>query len=179
MTLCAWRRECLFGEVVEGFNKLSTLGQILYEEWLRSSVICKEIQLYDDEFIIMPNHLHAIVWIIAIVGADGIRPEIADSTYLDPAGGAKDEGARRGPLPKSLGAFIAGFKSSVTSRAQRELIMMAIWQRNYYEHIIRNGVELRRIYDYVQYNPARWEQDQLHPAALPNPFNREKDQPGK
>jgi len=105
----------------------------------------------------------------SINGADGIHP-ITQSA---------NEGARRSSRltrrPKSLGAFIAGFKSSVTSRACRELIMTAVWQRNYYDHILRNEAEYRRIFDYIQNNPAQWQQDQLHPSAPPNPFNRENE----
>ena len=49
-----------------------------------------------------------------------------------------------------------------------------LWQRNYYEHIIRNEADLRRIEEYIQNNPLRWEQDQLHPQAVPNIFNQDR-----
>ena len=52
--------------------------------------------------------------------------------------------------------------------------MSGIWQRNYYEHIIRNETELRKIWDYIEANPDQWEQDQLHPDASSNRFNQEK-----
>jgi hypothetical protein len=73
-----------------------------------------------------------------------------------------------------LGAFIAGFKAAVTSRARSDLRMTGIWQRNYYEHIIRNEQEFQAIWNYIDTNPQRWEMDQLHPAAPPNPLNQEK-----
>jgi putative transposase len=68
---------------------------------------------------------------------------------------------------------VAGFKSSVTSRARRELDVSGIWQRNYYEHIIRNQAEMERIQAYIHDNPIQWEADQLNPAAEPNRFNQE------
>ena len=62
-------------------------------------------------------------------------------------------------VPRSLGSFIAGFKASVTSRAGRELNMTGIWQRNYYEHIIRNERELHNIARYIRDNPLNWQLD--------------------
>jgi putative transposase len=75
----------------------------------------------------------------------------------------------------SLSSFIAGFKASVTSRARRELDITGIWQRNYYDHIIRNETELMKIWHYIDTNPSKWEEDQLHPDAPPNPFNQDKE----
>ena len=161
VTICAWQRECLFGEVVEGEVRLSALGMIVREEWMRSGEIRKELRLYKDEFVIMPNHVHGIVWII---GADGNRPE---------GGGASLAPVQLRREAHSLSSFVAGFKATVTSRARRELNISGIWQRNYYEHVIRDEVDLRRIEDYIQNNPLRWGQDQLHPQASPNKFNQD------
>ena len=71
VTLVTYRRDPIFGEIVAGQMKLSPLGQIVREEWLRSIGIRNEIRLYADEFVVMPNHFHGIVW---IVGADGVCP---------------------------------------------------------------------------------------------------------
>lgn len=101
------------------------LGQIVREEWLRSGEIRQEIRLFDDEFMVMPNHGHGIIWIMDTVGADGVRPNMR-------------EGA-------ALGAFMAGFKASVSSRARHELDMTGIWQRNDYEYIIRSDREWNNI----------------------------------
>jgi hypothetical protein len=75
VTLCAWQREDLFGAVVNGEMHLNPLGQIVHDEWLRSMGIRQEIRLYEDEFVVMPNHLHGIVCIVDTVGADGVRPD--------------------------------------------------------------------------------------------------------
>jgi REP element-mobilizing transposase RayT len=153
VTMCTHQRDHIFGEVINGDMKLSRLGEIVREEWLRSAEIRKEIQIVEDEFVVMPNHLHGINWIVQSVGADGVRPTIHD---------AHREGTRRVPLqraPRSLGSFVAGFKASVTSRANRELNMTRIWQRNYYEHIVRDDRELDTIRWYILNNPLNWQLD--------------------
>lgn len=160
VTLVTYHRAKIFGEVVDGVVRLSPVGQIVHDEWMRSIGIRREIRLFEDEFVVMPNHVHGIVWIVETIRAD-------------------DEGARRAPRPalyrppKSLGSFIAGFKSAVSSRAKRELGMTAIWQRNYYERIIRDEAAFECIWKYIDNNPLKWELDQLHPAAPPNQFNQE------
>jgi len=184
ITLVTHRREMIFGDVVEAQMVLSALGQIVQDEWMRSIQIRKEIRLYEDEFVVMPNHAHGIVW---MVGADGLRPDYRPPNKIVTANpdrpgiirphdeiGAMEEDARRAPLRgRSLGAFVAGFKSSVTSRARRELNMTEIWQRNYYENIIRSETSFNNIWNYIDNNPHKWAQDQMHPSAPPNQFNRE------
>lgn len=168
MTICAFQREEIFGTVVNGVMKLSPIGEIIICEWFRSAGIRKEILLYEDEFVVMPNHIHGIVWIIERndVGANGVRP------VDPPEGGASRgvrptlEGTRRVPLrlaQRSLASFIAGFKSAVTSRVRRELNMANIWQRGYYEHIIRNETEFEKIWNYIDSNPLKWQEDQENP----------------
>jgi len=146
VTLCTWQRECLFGEVVEGVMRLSPTGRIIEVEWQRLGYHFPHICL--DAFVVMPNHLHGII----VVNDPGMRPN--------------------GPPAGSLGAMIGQFKSRATKRiwARSENERAPIWQRNYYEHIIRDEADLRRIREYIQNNAARWDQDQLHPAAPPNRF---------
>ena len=195
ITLVTFQRDEIFGEVVNGEVKLSALGKMVSEEWLRSMEMRKEIRLNEDEFVVMPNHLHGIVW---IVGADGIRPDSNASTVgadgirpigvhpnairpnsvhmIDQEKGVNaGQGACHAPVqraPRSLGSFIAGFKAAVSSRARRELEMEGIWQRNYFEHIIRNEREFTAIWNYIDANPLRWYEDQLHPKAPSNRFNQ-------
>lgn len=170
ITLVAHRRECLFGEIVGGDMQLSPLGRIVYDEWIRSIGIRKEIHLYEDEFIVMPNHLHAIVWIVGVVGADGVRPSNGfhiSNTYEIGADHVQ-RGAYHAPLrriPRSLSSFVAGVKAAVTSRSGKELNMTGIWQRNYYDHIIRNDQDFMNIWEYIDTNPQRWQEDQLHPPT--------------
>jgi putative transposase len=194
LTLCAWRRENLFGTICNGQIQLSPLGEIVQQEWYRSVQIRREIELNTEEFVVMPNHIHGIVRLIEVsegvqptpesatdfpnpVGADGIRP-IKEGACHAP----QPEGASLAPQPenqplrregRSLGSFVAGFKAAVTARAGKELGFHSIWQRNYYEHIIRNEAAYARIRAYIQSNPLRWAGDQLHPDAAPNKFNQD------
>jgi REP element-mobilizing transposase RayT len=161
VTLCTQGRECLFGAVVAGGMILNELGQIVYEEWKRSSEIRREIEL--DEFVVMPNHMHGVIWILESddVRAGDVRAHGRASDVR--ADGRPPQSPQR--APKSLGSFVAGFKSAVTKRIneQRGTPGVPVWQRNYYEHIIRNDADLRRIREYIVNNPLKWELDQLHP----------------
>ncbi|MDD4901473.1 MAG: transposase [Patescibacteria group bacterium] len=145
ITVCAENRECLFGRIENEKMILNEMGRIVEREWLKTSEIRKEIYL--DEYVIMPNHFHAIVFInnngigISTVGANG-----------------------RSPLrmrPKSISSLMAGFKSSATSCINkfRHTPLVPIWQRNYYEHIIRNEISLDKIRNYIANNPGGWPND--------------------
>jgi putative transposase len=179
---------CLFGEIVGEEMHLSALGQIVRDEWFRSAQIRKEIRLSEDEFVVMPNHIHGIIWIEAdSVRADGVR--LNDGAHpvesvLPEAGaggvchagarheGEGREGARRAPLrrpARSLPSFVAGFKSAVAGRAKRELAISNVWHRNYYEHILRDRSDWERVCDYIRSNPSRWARDAKNPAR---PFPR-------
>ena len=84
VTLVTHRRDPVFGEVSGGEMKLSALGQIVLDEWMRSIGIRKEIQLHEDEFVVMPNHNHGIVWMVGVMGAVGayaIRPNLRTNHY--------------------------------------------------------------------------------------------------
>lgn len=144
--------------------QLNELGQIVADEWMRSRSIRREIDF--DAWVIMPNHIHGLVWIQAsdvpqdLVGANGRLPlhGMAHSTNQD----------RLVPpmKPRSLSSFIAGFKSATTKRINlmRNAAGTPVWQRNYYEHIVRSEESLQHLQRYIQNNPLSWQQDQLHPG---------------
>ena len=158
VTLVTYARECMFGEIgADGVLMLNPLGEIAREEWGKSTGIRREIAL--DEFIIMPNHVHGIVLMLGhdTVGAHGRAP--LPNPFHRP--------------PKSLGAFVAGFKSATTKRLNqtRATPGAPVWQRNYYDHIVRDEGDLARLRTYIQDNSAQWALDQFHPAAPPNRFD--------
>ena len=141
VTICTHQRQCLFGEIRNGKMILNQIGKIVSQEWLKSAEIRQEITL--DEWIIMPNHLHGIVVINNKLGAS-----------LAPL----QEDQRK---PKSLSSFIGGFKSSVTKRIKTicEHSNPVIWQRNYYEIIVRDEKQLNQIRQYMINNPQAWNED--------------------
>ena len=148
MTIVTRDRKCLFGDVIDGQIRLNHCGETVQDEWEKSAQIRKEIDL--DSFVVMPNHIHGI-----IVFTDA--PERA--TRRSPL--------QFGPTRRSLGAFVGGFKSSVTKRIHelRGSPGMPVWQRNYFEHVIRNEESLHRIRQYILDNPTRWEFDRENPRA--------------
>ena len=115
ITLVTYQRDMLFGEIKNGVMKLNRHGQIVHEEWFRSAQIRKEIRLYEEDFVVMPNHMHGIVWIVDDnnnddVEVDGIRPIEINH---DSVGATGRSPLRNGPKPKSVSSFVAGFKSSL------------------------------------------------------------------
>jgi putative transposase len=166
VTICAQGRESLFGEITDGEMVLNGFGGIVREEWLRSAEIRKEIIL--DEFVVMPNHFHGIIMITGMVGAHGGAPNTTGVAGHGHDGVSDEKGARRAPLraSKSLGSFIAGFKSAVTKRINhlRENPGCPVWQRNYFERVIRNVREFAAIREYIANNPVKWAMDKENPA---------------
>ncbi len=215
ITICIYKRELLFGEIMNFEMNLNNIGNLVKNEWLLSESIREELTL--DEFIIMPNHLHGIVKFImqddfkgrlvednaltydSSVGAQGIAPlpgchptlgldKQAHSGAPLPSHSMLrlDKQAHSGAplrrLPKSLGSFIAGFKATSTKsvNVERGKPGYPLWQRNYYEHIIRNEDELYKIRDYIRGNPMKWEYDEENPNSDPSnrimtPFRNVKD----
>ncbi len=153
ITIVSQDRACLFGEVVNGEMRLNEFGEFVRDEWFQSAQIRQEIQLNPDEFVVMPNHIHGVVWIVgdgASVGAHGRAPLPMQR------------------MPRSLASFIAGFKSAVTKRIneRRGTPGLPVWQRNYYEHIVRDDDELRRIREYITNNPLQWALDRENPHVV-------------
>ena len=165
-TLVTQGREPLFGKIVDGEMQLNAAGKIAQEEWVRTPSVRPEMGI--DEFVVMPNHVHGIVIIrenydIPAVGAHGCAP------LPEPNNRASQTTHRK---PRSLGSFIAGYKSIVTRRVNAHFgtIGVPLWQRNYYERIIRNENEWDRARRYIQNNPLNWELDTenlQHPEEKP------------
>jgi REP element-mobilizing transposase RayT len=155
LTVCTFGRACLFGDVVEDAMRLSALGRIAEEEWLKTPGMRPEVEL--DAYVVMPNHLHAVV----LITADGVSTRHR---------GESADGAPRAPRQRearSLGSLVAGYKAVVTGRARRELgwDSGSVWQRSYFEHIIRTDRALDEIRVYIEANPWRWAWDDENPAA--------------
>ncbi len=149
MTICTHNHECFLGQVVDNVMRLNDYGRIVKEEWLRTAAIRSEVEL--DEFVVMPNHVHGVVVI-----NQGRRPKVGAH------GRAPLQFERKA---KSLGSLIAGYKSAATKRINelRGTPNCPVWQRNYYEHVIRDEDELNRVREYVLDNPAKWLEDAENP----------------
>lgn len=169
ITICTHQRECLLGEIVDGEMQLSLLGEIVRSNWMRLPYHHSHFQL--DVFVVMPNHFHGIVWLSSTDGrgeafALEITAEADDiNANASPLHGHRFNGTRSG----LIGAIVQNFKSVSTRRINqiRKTAGIPIWQRNYYEHIVRDDRVLQYIRQYIQNNPLSWQEDQLHPNNPP------------
>jgi len=149
ITICVHNRRCIFGSIKDGEMLLNRAGGIARDEWLRSLELRPGLEF--DQWVIMPNHLHAIVVL--------------------PTGTSQAAGAHScAPLqrkPRSLASFVAQYKAAVTRRLRWAgmLRQPKLWQRNYFEHIIRTERALDALREYIYYNPLKWELDKLNPKA--------------
>ena len=136
VTLCTNQRAHLFGLIVDERMTFSNLGHVVEQEWLHTPHIRPNICL--DAFVVMPDHFHAVVMITE-------RAEVATASGF------------RSPS-HTLGAIIRGFKAAVTRQANTVTgtTGLILWQRNYYEHIVRDDADLDRIRRYISANPSRW-----------------------
>jgi REP element-mobilizing transposase RayT len=108
-----------------------------------------DMNLTPGEFIVMPNHFHAII----IIGENKYNTDKTDSTLS-----AKN---KFGPQSKNLASIVRGFKIGVTTNA-RKLHADFEWQTHYYDHIIRNEKSFQQISEYIISNPMRWKEDKFY-----------------
>jgi REP-associated tyrosine transposase len=165
VTLCTQAKSHLFGHIVEGEMHRNELGDFvaLCWEWLAERYLYIKL----DEWIVMPNHLHGII-VITNQGGDSASKTGGGSRTADQAGGGSrtaDQaggGSRTAPtMRKPLGRLIGAFKTVSTSRIneRRGTPGRLLWQRDFYEHIVRDDDELNKIRDYIRTNPLRWNTD--------------------
>jgi REP element-mobilizing transposase RayT len=166
VTIVTWQRDCLFGEVVNDEMILNKAGKIVQWEWENLAQSFKLVELGIGQ--VMPNHFHGILS-FRDVGANRPALTIVSASKASLHNGILD-GSDGSPLPRgskaaSLGAVIGQFKSRVTKRLWKmpELAGTPIWQRNYYERIIRNEKEMDAIWRYIEANPANWMEDEENP----------------
>jgi REP element-mobilizing transposase RayT len=171
VTVCCQNRECIFGDVTGGEMQLNRWGEIVLNCWRAIPQHFAGVEL--DDFMMMPNHIHGIIVInrwtqeylakpkhaLENVGARHALPLRNPEPHVPiPASGR--------PIAGSLGIIVGSFKSAATKRIneQRGTPGATIWQRNYYEHIIRNEDSLNKTRQYIQTNPAQWDADLENPA---------------
>lgn len=144
VTICAAGKYPLFGFIRGGKVHLNNLGQIVNDCWASIELIRKQVSL--DAYIVMPNHIHGIIRLTEESEATAIPTRV------------------QGMTSGSLGAILAQYKSIVTKRGQTlaPAAPRQIWQRNYYDHIIRNQKSLDKIRRYIVENPLRWQDDEFY-----------------
>ena len=137
VTICSHQHRLLFGQIVSGEMQLNIAGQLVFDVWQNLSVQHPNIVLHD--FIIMPNHFHGVIQI----------------TYQ---------------TQDTIGVMVQTFKRITTNgyinlvkQHQLPRFSQRIWQRNYWERVIRDEQEFNNICGYIQRNPKTWDEDTLNP----------------
>ena len=159
----------MFGNIANGEMMLNDAGKIANECWLEIPNHFPNVFLH--EFVVMPNHIHGIVELIS-VGAENFPPNIRNFPPNITNGGndvrandgndvrANNDSPLRSPS-KTIGSVVRGYKIGVTKWMRLNTNVYDVWQRNYWEHIIRNENDYHRIAEYIINNPKQWDNDQL------------------
>lgn len=149
ITICVKNRECLFGDVVNGKMEYSEIGEIAKQCWLEIPKHFSFVKL--DEWIVMPNHVHGILFF-----TDHCDNERRDAKFCVSTINAKTKnGNSFGPQSMNLASVVRGFKIGVTKYARQNLKIDDIWQPRFYDRIIRNELELNHERDYIIENPTK------------------------
>jgi len=163
VTIVTHQRETIFGEITDGKMKLNQIGYLVDAIWRKLS---QTFPVELDEWVIMPDHLHAILWILDDNGKSNSRSGeasgIESGRHLDEiAPDASPLQQSKGTKPGSLGAIIQNFKSLTSRRinALNHSRGAPVWQPNYYERVIRTEIELNNARNYIIANPLRWPND--------------------
>jgi putative transposase len=151
LTICAQHNECLFKRVILEEMILNDVGTIVHECWSEIPRHFSDVELA--AHVVMPNHLHGIVV---------LRGRARHAVPLRPDANARKFGA---PVAGSIATIARSFKSAASKRIHHVLKRPAIqvWQRNYFEHVIRNQDDFNKTSEYIRVNPARWDFDLVNP----------------
>lgn len=182
ITICCQDRACLLGEIKNGELHLNEAGKMVEAQWLALATRFAHVDLH--EFVVMPNHFHGILQIMD-VGA----PLVVAQKYEEGEEGKLEEGQPQGIAPtiaptivpratptisptsegKTVGDMMDAFKSITTVEYIRGVKTLdwrpfngKVWQRNYYEHIIRNEEAYQNISSYIRNNPSKWDNDKFY-----------------
>lgn len=173
VTIVTQDRVFLFGEIVDGEMHLNEYGEIVQKWWNEIPNHFPNVEL--GAFVIMPNHIHGIIFIITERRGEVLSPR--NSPRNDPNSNDLDlhtdspmnlGGETPPPRKPTLGQIVAYFKYQSTkemNRIETENAITKFWQRNYYEHIIRDEKDMQRITGYIESNPLHWGIDDNNPIS--------------
>lgn len=170
ITICTQNRACLFGQVVDGEMRFSKIGKIAQAQWEQIPARFEKVEIGPN--VVMPNHMHGILVVRAgLAPAPGLVP--APGVNMgQPQGPGQPQGSGQPqglPRPKTVGDIVGAYKSLVVNEClkvykSQNRFLGKVWQRNYYEHIIRDEQSYENIAAYILNNSRQWEEDQLFKA---------------
>ena len=178
VTIVVQGRECLFGEIIDGEMHLNEYGEIVQKWWNEIPIHFPNVEL--GAFIIMPNHVHGIIFITTERRGEVLSPrnnpnyniQDVNSDSTNNLGGDAStslslRSARTPPLQHpTLGQIVAYFKYQSTkemNRIETDKAITKFWQRNFYDHVIRDEKDLQNKTDYIESNPLLWDEDEDNP----------------
>jgi len=161
VTIVTHHRALLFGRIIQGEMRPNAAGEMVGATW--RSLPERFPGTETGNSVVMPNHFHGIVILHADVGAALVAARDTD---------APRAGTSPAPTAPSLGAMVGAFKSLVTRAYMRGVrndgwpaFQGRLWQRNYYEHILRDEADHARAHLYIESNPMNWDEDEENPDA--------------
>ncbi|MBX9808637.1 MAG: transposase [Flavobacteriaceae bacterium] len=172
ITICTRNREHFFGKIIKnemGKNEmiLNNIGKNAEEEWLKTIELRPDMNLELGNFVVMPNHFHAIL----IIGENEFNSGSKSKSDLDCRDAMHCVSTttttnKFGPQSKNLGSIMRGFKSSVTTYSKKDALHCASidfgWQPRFHDHIVRNTAEFERIQNYIANNIENWKEDKFY-----------------
>ena len=167
ITICTCQKENIFGDVVGGKIVLNDIGMIVDRYWNKIQNYFLNVET--DEYIIMPNHVHGIIFILnELKNTTRAQQPLPTRGCHAPTDDARNgtHGRKFGDMePGSISSIICTLKSLTTRTVNKQMRIKGgtIWQRNYFERIIRNKNELNKIRLYIVNNPVNWEMDKENP----------------
>ena len=179
VTVCTQNRRCVFGEITDGTMQANETGRMVHAVW---EEIPRHYPADIDAFVVMPNHIHGIILLNQVppLGTTPRGRHVAPNVGATPCG--RPRGHEQAQWPAStlgLPDVVHRFKSLTTTRYQQGVVKSGwppfgerLWQRNYYEHVVRNDEDMGRIREYIANNPIRWTEDRVQSGVHylePNP----------
>jgi len=159
ITICTKNCKHYLGKIIDGKIELTNIGMRAGICWQEISKHYPFVKL--DQYIVMPNHVHGIIFINKNNDVMAQNPAIRYDKKLDGMSGFN----KFGPQSGNLGSIIRGFKIGVKKHATQNNLLFE-WQSRFYDHIVRNEEELKRIRQYIIENPLKWELDKNNPENL-------------
>jgi putative transposase len=163
ITIVAHNRAMLFSDIAGGESRLNDFGRIVEEVWTNLPKHYSGVQC--DAFIIMPNHIHGIITLKESDVGAGFKPALHIS-IVEQRAGLNPAPTRRHGLPEMVRGLKTFSARGINER--RHTPGAPVWQRNYYEHVIRDDGELLRVREYIMNNPLEWETDRENPSRPAN-----------
>lgn len=159
VTICCHEHQCLFGRIIKGEMVLNECGRMIKKWYIELEN--KFPNFKNHSIIVMPNHIHFIMELTTTVGAD-----LCVCPYKNHVNNQNELGEHTG---SPLHSIIQWFKTMSTNEYIRNVktknwppFKKRLWQRNYYEHIIRNEQSYNQIVEYIHTNPLKWEFDKFY-----------------